>query len=105
MNDELAKELKDAGFAFHKTAAGPVVFIGEEAFATPTLEELILACGNKLLVLQHTPSNYYGDPESAPMDWFALGGEDPRNYFSFQQCGHTPTEAVARLWLALNKKV
>lgn len=101
MNYDLAKELKEAGFNKGNIAAEMMEWEGETYY--PTLEELIEACGDKILVLKHTPSNYHGDPESTPMNWFAWGGEDRGNYFSFQHSGYTPTEAVAHLWLALKK--
>lgn len=106
MNYELAKELKDAGFPQGHSGMYPPDQKEHDLHAlayVPTLEELIEACGDKILVLKHTPSNYHGDPESTPMNWFAWGGEDRGNYFSFQHSGYTPTEAVAHLWLALKK--
>jgi hypothetical protein len=81
MNYELAKELKDAGF--------PVVTY-EDTFNYPTLEELIEACTKNMphfrLVLK-------------AQTWVADFDDD------FKREGTSPTEAVARLWLTLNRKV
>ena len=107
MLQELAKELNGAGFpniqdVQHRqgreflTPDGrvSVYSLGEEAptesWFLPTLSELITACGEKFFSLildcgkwRCTASGY--------------GGYD--DLYS------TPSEAVARLWLALNKKV
>lgn len=87
---ELAKQLKDAGFpqTDHEDD-----FI-EDAFhdvyvSKPTLEELIEACGGKNIKIG---SDFKGN-------WVAY------SYINaISGNGSTPTEAVARLWLALNKE-
>ena len=106
MLQELAKELSGAGFpniqnVQHRqgreflTPDGrvSVYSLGEEASAEdwflPTLSELIAACGEKFASLildcgkwRCTASGYEG----------------------YDDLYSTPSEAVARLWLALNKK-
>lgn len=101
MNYELAKQLKDAGFPFKKYTCK---FKDHEGFGTcdycqpvsPPLEELIEACGEGFdWLTQKTVPNKIGN-------WCA----QKRNAIAGEQCvvGTTPTEAVARLWLALHKK-
>lgn len=82
---ELAKKLKDAGLQT------PYARI-EQYYPDvniPTLEELIEACGDKFSTLTNRAGNPY---------WRAWGitGEDVQ--------GSTPEEAVANLYLELNKK-
>lgn len=95
---ELAKELKDAGFPQELGNADLVVSDGGEVVDPksisflPTLSELIEACGEKFGRLEalHNQNRWLA---SAP--WVTPGGYDTD--------GVTPEEAVARLWLALNK--
>lgn len=113
MDYELAKQLKDAGFpqngaGKYRTEKMQSVYdngIGnnprysartyDEKLYIPTLEELIEACGDKLFALFR----------KGPTVWVADGGEWIGGYFGNEYCiqGKTPSEAVARLWLALNK--
>ena len=98
MNYELALELREAGF--------PGTFTGEcktgcnvpnedlTDFAyCPTLEELIDVCGDGSFNLHHRKDGVW---------------EVEVFYKTISQImtvtGKTPTEAVAHLWLALNKK-
>ena len=106
MNYELAKELKEAGFPQglddhssgkwicsdgtpndHKGGCGDDV----PEYYFPILPELIEAVGEELALLIN-----------AGKWWFAQGfgnaKEPPPNFI-----GKTPKEAVAKLWLALNK--
>lgn len=87
MNYELAKELKDAGFP----QASPK---GSIAIRIPTLEEIIDACGRADFKLRQTYSAY----ELKKFYVIEIPGAD-----DMERCD-TPTESVARLWLALNKK-
>jgi hypothetical protein len=95
---ELAKQLKDAGFPQHEDHMVCEVhdcFYGiphEGHPCAPSLEELIEACGDSLHSIEHWVEEGEG--------WTAF----PMS--SMQKCaeGATPTEAVARLWLALNSK-
>lgn len=92
ISGDLALELKAAGFP----QKGDTVFIGanDEVAVEPSLEELIDACGEEFDKLQLE--------ETRPNKWFAYGGEA---MFTLCGIGSTPEEAVARLWLALNKKI
>lgn len=131
MNYELAKELKDAGFpqGIDFESIMPYAVAAEYALThdankklakkyedsldalktfysddtkeyvrMPTLEELIEACGNEFIALtQKNGASWvagalvYANPSTKKMKEI-LGR------------GDTPTDAVARLWLALNKK-
>jgi len=110
---ELAKELRNAGFPNiqdlqHRqgrqflTSDGWVSFysLGElalpENWFIPTLEELIEACekkqGHNRFTLEHPL-----------LGWFAsIDAQDEQTYSGSHQA--TPEEAVARLWLALEKQ-
>lgn len=103
---ELAKELKDAGFPQHggELDIPPVkkyvvpnndgTFIPNSSAYVPTLEELIEACGTEFVgALIH----FNGE-------WQSVCGTDMENFEKTSYRGSTPAEAVARLWLALNKK-
>jgi len=76
MNYELALELQDAGWGRGKDDYCPPSLMCCEI----TLEELIKECGDDLNIL--------------------VRGKDGFWYAESEQ-GKTPTEAVARLWLAL----
>lgn len=100
MNYELAKELKEAGFpqdGDNRDAVGEPVHAGNfgTGFAyVPTLEELIDACGyNFHSVAQQESCGILG--------WRARSrAKRPIVSVAAFSC----LEAVARLWLALNKK-
>lgn len=105
MNYELAKELKEAGFPQSATAFGTFIMHPEETgpifnhsrdMYAPTLEELIEACDG-LNGLFSQLKRIAPERGSVEPRWLAYGGE-------FGEQGSTPTEAVARLWIALNKK-
>ena len=103
MNYELAKELKEVGFTplhtVERWMAPDGKYIGiehgkkevEDSVYTPTLSELIEAVGEELALLIN-----------AGKWWFAQGfgnaKEPPPNFI-----GKTPQEAVAKLYIALNK--
>lgn len=95
---EICKELKDAGFPLKinsRHIANQVVngeYTGLFAYR-PTLEELIEACGDNFWSLTASTA---GDA------WYARSVSMFSNQDSFH--GDTPAEAVANLWLALNKK-
>jgi hypothetical protein len=113
MNYEIAIELKAAGFPNIKDlqhrqgrefipsdGSVPVYSLGDAAdvedWFVPTLEELIEACGQRFQDLCLLG-------EAGQFQWYCSitkesDGEHMRHY------GTTPTEAVSRLWLALNKK-
>jgi|SRR5215211_8161905 len=97
----LANELKDAGYPQGGRGSwivdpGQIVARGGHRAYVPTLEELIEACGENFALLHQSvkskkwaAQDFKYDEEEGPHD-----GE-----------GSTPTEAVARLWLALNKRI
>lgn len=95
MNYELAKQLKDAGFPQSDECEHCGNFLGgtfrlaDEDVYRPTLSELIEACGDNFESLMLRLHNHTW-AVSSPLAM--LGG--------FK----TPEEAVAKLWLALNKK-
>jgi hypothetical protein len=103
MNYELAKELKEAGFptgnngyflcAEGKIPTGREENWDKETAYVPTLEELIEACGD--MFGQLVAPNYH--LEEDPTVWVAMGRQG-------RKTGATKTEAVARLWLKINKK-
>ena len=94
MDNELAKELKEAGFpqAIHYSSGGVADYLETDAngkthiVSVPTLEELVEACG---VDFQSVARFSY-----AP--FLARGRQ------IMQTKGQTPTEAVARLWLTLH---
>jgi hypothetical protein len=100
MDYELAKELKGAGFPQHHlegvTATTTETERGEEPCYKPTLEELIEACGAGFANLEREDEG----PEDGGVQWIAFKA----NTIGEGGTGSTPTEAVAKLWLALNKK-
>lgn len=94
---ELAKELWDAGFP---PRSHPSDDYGD-VLQYPTLTELIEACGEQFASLEKGLT-------TKEQLWLATGGkyhgEDDGPYrYEFELFGSTPEEAVARLWLALNK--
>ena len=97
MRYELAKELKDAGFPqLKEILKEDFLVLSEEIKVTdpyedyePTLSELIEACGDSFWDVKQQGTNQW---ESSDANSTHLGK------------GFTPVEAVAKLWLALNKK-
>ncbi len=93
MDYELAKALKDAGFPQigRGTRVPPpdMIVAHRDDFAyVPTLEQLIEACGEEFLSLTQRDN---ADWSSESVEYRTLNAA-------------TPIEAVARLWLALNKR-
>ena len=121
MNYELAKELKDAGFPQgvkfgsmvydwkYKESPELIVlndgcwspececpsftFPPDDYLKDPSLLELIEACGGRYFALVQ---DGYG--------WKAFNNPDPQSTTHLCGYGPTPEEAVAKLWIALNKK-
>lgn len=98
----LAQQLKDAGFEQKDWGAyllpgGMEVGPNANAAYVPTLSELIEACGERF-------NSMGGDVRTN--EWWAA--ERPEGLFvetfPLRCTGKSPTEAVARLWLALNRK-
>lgn len=85
MNQELAEQLKSAGFPDTKIVRDAIV-INDEWFS-PSLEVLIKECGEKFHGLWRMMDLWYAKSDI---------GQEIR--------GSTPEEAVAKLWLELNKK-
>jgi len=109
MNHELAKELKDAGFpqkqheiSDRDTGAWPKDIAPYKWPYNPTLEELIEACGGDFKKQAFDLLRQY----SQTGEWMAFGIKyvDGEVHSYGGDLFSTPTEAVARLWLALNKK-
>lgn len=104
MDYALAKELKDAGFPWKEgdwyTADGEWIPEKEREYA-PTLEELIEACGNEFLGVHRVDKkSWYADTHTHLCNC----GKPVCNGHNWEhETGATPTEAVARLWLALKK--
>lgn len=94
---ELAKELKETGFPLRQTYSADLDMFSDELsieidgviYFRPTLSELIEACGDKFKGL-------FKDEN----EWSACGGKYEFDSGEFS----APEKAVARLWLALNKK-
>lgn len=108
INYELALELKNAGFPqnlenyeFHtpdcKGWDGPSDCTKKTRAVAPTLSELIEVCGKNFHCLVHTTT---GGVDSDREFWSAGKDSIVLNWSN----GSAPEEAVARLWLALNKK-
>lgn len=95
MNYELAKKLKDAGFPQYSIEClfDPKLkeWGASDMACSPTLSELIEACGDQFYELCKTD-----------YDWIANCYSD-KNRVVYER-GDSPEEAVANLWLALNKK-
>lgn len=85
MNYELAKQLRLAGFS-QKGSGDRLREVPDFEYSKAvSIEELIEACGFQIYELQHKGTI-----------WDAIGEN-----CHVAQCS-TPTEAIARLWLALN---
>lgn len=114
MDYKLAKELKDARFPqgnrkyywcdnapkFSGTTNTYHVFMDSNSIvlcANPTLEELIEACGEQFGDLFLRPVG-----TTKPTRWGAFDTLSTSEIIGGY--GDTPTEAVARLWLALKKE-
>jgi hypothetical protein len=109
MTIELAKQLRDADFPFGISdisfpSIDPIVTVGQEKFIRfdddkdtwyllPTLSELIAACGDSFGILVK---------ETHPEHLWEFHAR--KRHGDYSCWGLTPEEAVARLWLALNKK-
>lgn len=122
MTYELAKELKDAGFpqgmstwVWIKPLIHPEYVLSldvredknkvpddtwKDIYAAPTLSELIEACGDDFRDLVYHSKR---TPESTYQKYTVKGGMRKLGDWSLRS-GHTPEEAVAKLWLALHSK-
>jgi hypothetical protein len=93
MDYELAKQLKDAGFTNikHSLCENANTNCHKDA-CSATLEELIEACAEK-----------FGGVSRSKTGKLWIAYDIACANFEDAVYGSTPTEAVARLWLALNK--
>ena len=102
MNYKLAKKLKDAGFPVKDKIITQRV-IGKElhiiGYWFTTLSELIEACGNIFVLYSEI---YIGMGGREEINWVAKS-RNPQVGERFEATGETPEEAVANLWLELNK--
>jgi len=118
MNYKLAKQLKEAGFpevecdckATESNPEGICRYMGSDKLChTPTLSEIIKACGNDFESLNIVKKEM---PFRKTISWRAYPTEEA--YFSKiggdcevdccgYETGETPEDAVAKLWLKLNK--
>ena len=117
INYKLAKELKDAGFPLQETPynampvatfEGPVkilkldtrttlIEIDGTVYLLPILNELIEACGDEFESLDKDVTLGMDELDIEYHKWAACGKIEAEVY------GSTKEEAVARLWLKLNK--
>jgi len=96
MNYELAQKLKEAGFPkdnFIIHYPNKKYPKREGQSGTPTLSELIEACSHSFFALFEGVGN-----------WVAYVGYMENGSYEKMGKGKTPEEAVANLWLELNKK-
>jgi len=87
MNYELAKQLRDSGFPSGKENED--YYEEFRDWIEPSLSELIAACGDKFWRLEKIMDGFWN-------------AEDAHINQTIES-GKTPEEAVAKLWLALNK--
>ena len=97
MKYQLAKELHTAGFPQEGEGTwigdpASLVLLRTDRVYVPTLEELIAACGDEFYSLIYATDN----------DWRCFS-EVEFGYIDAAD-GGTSVEAVARLWLALQKR-
>lgn len=97
MNYQLAKELKESGYQVLSHGDDGRGCFGD--VCVPTLSELIADCGFKWSGFGSLKIDDGIWTASTPVE------KDEGRHFVFSQTGSTPEEAVARLWIALNKKV
>lgn len=96
MNYELCKKLKDAGFPLKKRCLCESNCIH---LNFPTLSEMIGACGDKFESLVFHKEEFKAYPIKNISDEIYQDGDVPNKGWC-----KTPEEAVANLWLELNKK-
>lgn len=125
MNYELCKKLKDAGFPqvfepdtyvyTHPNNKVKLAILEEDYkdvdywVKIPKLSELIEACGERFVSLEVGLTNKPYKENIRGKEWYSCGGsylgqESIDGEWQFESWGSTPEEAVAKLWLALNKK-
>ena len=106
MNYELAKKLKEAGFPQRKETFAKIGGINfgsqvddgtKEGLTIPSLKELIEACGNRLNQISNLQYEESGKKVYKGRGWVVSGDGKMVIADIFE-------EAVANLWLELNKK-
>ena len=99
MKYELAKQLKDAGFPedrdYKKVDVDFLAGKMSEYYQNPTLSRLIEACGDDFKGLDKNAIW-----EAQGIYWCCAEHGEGRKFGQ----GETPEEAVAKLWLALNRR-
>lgn len=113
MDYKLAKQLKDAGFPQEgrdylcpDSCKEPSMWHDNHTVLLPTLSELIEACGDGKRIVLYGPGTvdqgewYWGPSET---QWFVYYQYPGKGMKSEEGFGSSPEEAVARLWLELNK--
>ena len=108
----LAKELKDAGFPdsedWHRGSElgySPDIMLAQCAggvMNVPTLSELIDACGEAIDAI-YSPYSSMSEHEGHQL-YEGWRVDSTNEHLGISVTGKTPEEAVARLWLALNRK-
>ena len=103
MNYELAKQLKDAGFPQEGKGetigvSGGLIEHSGDVYL-PTLSELIEACGEEFYSLLRSATSDGEKMDKGLSLWHAIIYQEKS-----VGTGETPEEAVARLYIALNKK-
>ena len=103
MNYELAKQLKDAGFPqegedFITESDGYARYSSNNTAYNPSLSELVEACGNDFKKLAKVPFTEVTGNKFFAWSW------DLKDKEAVMGEGETAEEAVAKLWLELNKK-
>jgi hypothetical protein len=99
----LANKLKEAGFpqgGDGRWTVDPEQIVARDRAYVPTLEELIEACGGQLWsIVRLQLADVHGHRWIARDAIIDDNGDTP----AFHISGRSPQEAVARLWLILNK--
>lgn len=122
MKYELLKQLKEAGFPIktmgeligdrpntdvlvcYRTVVVIKDILDSNNLVEPPLSELIEACGDRFGGLEHWPRcKAINEQWECYSEQFTKPFED-KDYVEFVVYGSTPEEAVAKLWLELNKK-
>lgn len=97
MNYELAKKLKESRFDLAPSNLAKQTiheFDDGMFYQEPTLSELIEACGD----------NFHGVYIDGEKTWHAHGFKSENEFDDIYTTGESADEAVAYLWLAINKK-
>lgn len=114
---ELAKRLKEAGFPYKEESykeiyppgvemipgnyigAGMSTVVAQGQVRLPVFTELVRACGDRLGSLHNEKSSAIDGNK-----WWAWEDESYGEPKGKEGLGSSPEEAVAELWLALNRK-